>query len=815
MKKQLKSLLINSALLAGTFSLGISGLGINSLPVFADDIQTEPAVTTVSTEYRDDDDYIITGTRVEPDFSEHHYTVADAEKYLYTEVYNSFSITKNPDDVIAYDGDKVYFTVKATGSDLSYQWQYKRQESQTWSDVYGKTLPTMEREVSKYFDGNSYRCVVKSGTETLYSSPALLTVYSAPEIVQQPEGLTVDEGKNFILSVKASGHDLKYQWQWRKSSSTRWNDASGDTSSTLIRTNVTTGYNGNYYRCIVTSGPNKVTSNAVQVNVNPAPTITQQPQNVHVTAGSAINLSVKATGKNLKYQWQYKISPTGTWYSTSDGSVSSITRTGYQSYNGYYYRCIVTSGSNSVTSNAASVTVDSTISITQQPKNVYVNERDDFSLYVKATGTNLRYQWQYSDNYGAWKDCTEATTDTLERRAYLGYAKYRYRCIVKNDSYTAYSSIVSLNISDFRITSQPKNFTVDEDHDFYLYIETNRKTVSYNWQYNNGSGWTDCTSGKVQKLERSAVMGYKGYKYRCIVTSGNETLYSDTAAITIIPVRITQHPRSLTVMPCTNYELSVETSATTPVTYQWQYFPKGGSIWVDCTKATDKVLKRTAVKGYDGYKYRCLVHTSGNTIVSNEASLSIVPLKITTQPKSVTVPENDSFHLTVKTNLDNTKLASSYYLKYQWQYKKGTDGTWKDCTDATTDTLSRCAYSGYKDYSYRCIVYIDNFKVTSDVASLTIVPKLKITSHSGSKTVYSGTTVSFSVTPNLSGVSYQWQYSTNGGTAWKLCTLGDYKKQTLTFKATKEMSGYKFRCCVIGYSQTVFTGYEDMVLTVK
>jgi predicted secreted protein len=102
------------------------------------------------------------------------------------------------------------------------------------------------------------------------------------------------------------------------------------------------------------------TGTQIQLVAATAPVINNQPANQTVTAGQNATFSITATGNPAPtYQWQV---------STNNGS-SRITQTGVTSatvtlvnvetgHSGWQYRCVVTNPGGSVTSNAATLTVN-------------------------------------------------------------------------------------------------------------------------------------------------------------------------------------------------------------------------------------------------------------------------------------------------------------------------------------------------------------------------------------------------------------------------------------------------------------------------
>ncbi len=90
--------------------------------------------------------------------------------------------------------------------------------------------------------------------------------------------------------------------------------------------------------------------------------ITTQPSNVTVDEGKTAQFKVVATGSGLTYQWQYTTG-NNVWNDVvyASGKTATLSLTADKTFNGVKTRCIVTdSTGNSVTSNVATLTVNST-----------------------------------------------------------------------------------------------------------------------------------------------------------------------------------------------------------------------------------------------------------------------------------------------------------------------------------------------------------------------------------------------------------------------------------------------------------------------
>ena len=120
-----------------------------------------------------------------------------------------------------------------------------------------------------------------------------------------------------------------------------------------------------------------------------SPTIAIQPQNQTTTIGHAVNLGVLAAGSGLTYQWY------------NDGTIitgatnATYTIASAQTANAGNYTVVVTnSAGTNLTSNAATLTVNTPPAITAQPLDQMAGMGASATFSVAATGTApLFYQW--------------------------------------------------------------------------------------------------------------------------------------------------------------------------------------------------------------------------------------------------------------------------------------------------------------------------------------------------------------------------------------------------------------------------------------
>lgn len=278
-------------------------------------------------------------------------------------------------------------------------------------------------------------------------------------------------------------------------------------------------YAGNY--------DHKLTHNFTVNCVTFGPTITQQPDPPAATIceGDSQQWCVAADGTgSLGYQWQWN---SGSGWQVVSGAASSC----YDAAQAGSYRCVITDACGSTTSNSVSLTVRTGPTITQQPDPplAVVCEGDSQHWCILASGsTPLDYQWQSNTGSG-WFDVT-GEIDTCIDATMAG----SYRCAVSNDcGGPIYSNSVTLAVSTPPVIDQqptPPSATVCEGTGQQWCVGTSgSEPISYQWQRNIGSGWTD-VSGATSDCYDAMIEA----SYRCVVWNDcGGPLYSDTVTLTV------------------------------------------------------------------------------------------------------------------------------------------------------------------------------------------------------------------------------------------------------------------------------------------
>jgi cell wall-associated NlpC family hydrolase len=150
--------------------------------------------------------------------------------------------------------------------------------------------------------------------------------------------------------------------------------------------------------------------------------------NVSGYEGETAEISVKAEGDVLSYQWQW--SDDGLKWNDSSIQRSSGQVKVRSENNGRKYRCVITDRYGSkVISDTLTVTMRKRPVITRQPEDISGDEGTIVKISVKAEGEGLSYQWQWSDDVWKWTDSTNRKASGSVRIRTENDGR-KYRCVI-------------------------------------------------------------------------------------------------------------------------------------------------------------------------------------------------------------------------------------------------------------------------------------------------------------------------------------------------------------------------------------------------
>ncbi|MDJ0839434.1 MAG: immunoglobulin domain-containing protein [Acidobacteriota bacterium] len=322
---------------------------------------------------------------------------------------------------VACPGDAVDFSVTATGAaPLTYQWY------RDGAPMSGETNATL---MFSAVTGGSYFCRVTNACGTIDSAPIDLSVPVPVAVSAHPENVSVCPGQGAVFSVTAVGDGLTYQW--RKDG----NPLSGETGASLNLATPTVADAGSY-DVVVTGVCGEETSTSAMLNWEGI-VIDTQPADVEACSGSAVVLSVSATGPDLTYQWYregealgFETNPSYTIGSVSEDDVGA-------------YHCEITNPCGTVDSDVAAVSLVPEVTIHRHPNSVTRCLGEEVVFTVSASGDHLTYQWTLGQT-----PVPGATADTLVIDSVAAEHEGVYRCEVSRGCGSVASNPADLTVID-------------------------------------------------------------------------------------------------------------------------------------------------------------------------------------------------------------------------------------------------------------------------------------------------------------------------------------------------------------------------------
>ena len=229
---------------------------------------------------------------------------------------------------------------------------------------------------------------------------------------------TADVGDKTYVQVNVFGGKAPYTYEWYKSENfgdytelKSDNKYKVDEGKVEILVDEAEFSKRMTYKCIITdaTGFTKTASN-MYVVPKTTPYLAYQPNTVRANYGEEVSFYARTRNSDATYQWYIKndntngwkkIEPTDTWAKGATTSTLTIQVEKADFISHCEYKCEVTQGSYSVSSNVAKL-LPKDIVITEQPKNVSAKHAEKAKFKVVAEGENgpFTYQWliQTPDN---------------------------------------------------------------------------------------------------------------------------------------------------------------------------------------------------------------------------------------------------------------------------------------------------------------------------------------------------------------------------------------------------------------------------------
>ena len=325
------------------------------------------------------------------------------------------TITKQPENVTAYIGDKVEFTLDVAGgkTPYTYQWQVKAGNGEwtdadhTWSVGYNYKPFIFFVAKDQFTTGYKYRCVITDSNGVRVISDEVEVIEAIPlTITWHPLDAIVNIGDSTGAYVAVSGGVEPYTYTWEIQDGSSWREIlstspkfSGENTNSLLY--VPTAVESVTVRCVIKDSIGQtVTSNTATLTAKIAPlSASITPTNVPIDLlGKTAHFTVMAIGGHGPYTYNWKtlanIGAKKTWVDVEDSRVvkgqgtNTLSCTPNQ-VKTYEYYCIVTdSAGNTVQTETVSVIVKPLeVKINDGAEKYTISYIKDESIVLKANAT--------------------------------------------------------------------------------------------------------------------------------------------------------------------------------------------------------------------------------------------------------------------------------------------------------------------------------------------------------------------------------------------------------------------------------------------
>lgn len=190
---------------------------------------------------------------------------------------------------------------------------------------------------------------------------------------------------------------------------------------------------------------------------------------------------------------------------------------------------------------------------TAQPTDQIANEGQTVTFTSTANGANS-YQWQVNEGAG-WNNIVGATAASYTTSATtLAMSGFEYRVNASCDLYNTTSDEVTLtvNCNPASITTQPSDVSaVENTNATFNVVATGSEPLTYQWQVNTGSGFSNITGATANSYTESNVtLAMSGYTYKVIVNNGcGAPAESNTATLTVTTAPIVATYTAISALP--------------------------------------------------------------------------------------------------------------------------------------------------------------------------------------------------------------------------------------------------------------------------
>ena len=644
------------------------------------------------------------------------------------------AITVQPASQTVALGQPATFTVTATGTGpLAYQW-YLNGVAISGATSSSYTTPS----TTSSNNGSVYTVTVSNSAGSVTSMSATLTIPNPPPVAAGlvPSNATPPYNGTVFLIPTFSGGTAAIGSAGVGSSDITASAVNGISYPTPALTS------GKTYTLTVTSPTGTIVSTFCIVTPTTVAISPITPANQIFAPVSTTFVATATGGLTNSLNWT---ASTGTfagnvWSPPSVAGTYTITAT-------------------SVDDPSVSVTTTATIAlpaIATQPANQRVCSGGILTLSVVANYATT-YQWNFNG-----VAIPGATTASYSVSAATSANNGNYAVTVTNALGSVTSTVASVVVGS-SITSNPTSLSVSTTQTATFSVSASGLSpFAYQWfQIPSGGTTGTVIAGATSSIYTTPAVdsSYDGSQYYATVTDSCSTMTSTNASLTVtvnnVPPTILTQPVGESVAPGGTTSISVVTSGSPALAYQWYRIPAGqttGTLITGATSATYSVPATATLTTDDQDAYYVIVTNPYGQAVSQSASLAVgngILLQVTGQPANQFVNVGDSATFTVT-------ATSNLPLTYQWYRTDPGSSVFTAIPGATNAsyTIDPTALTDSGSVYHVVVSNGTTSSVTSNEAALFVGPLTGIDNLCSSNWVAQGTAVAqsgcaFQLTDNV------------------------------------------------------------------
>ena len=434
-------------------------------------------------------------------------------------------ITQNPSNTLVSAGQVASFSVVATGSNLTYQWQTRSNTSSPFANITGATSASYVTLATVLSDnGKQFQVVVTNSVGAVTSSLATLMVTAGPSV-------------SFIHT------DTVTQGNWSGTYGADGYNVIGDTISYPSYAKVLPSGQSFYTWAASTSDARALqrassgriaatwyASTSFQTDVNLI------DGNVHQVALYVVDWdsAVRSERIDVLDASNNQVLNTQTVSSFHGGEYLIWNVSGH-----VIFKITTLAGGNSVLSGLFFDTIRPP-TITQNPVSTSVGVGQSATFSVTATGNSLSYQWQTSPNASSpFVNIAGATSASyITPTTVLSDDGKQFQVIVANITGTATSSIATLGVSIQPpvITQNPSNTLVSAGQVASFSVVATGSNLTYQWQTrsNTSSPFANITGAtSASYVTLATVLSDNGKQFQVVVTNSVGAVTSSLATLMV------------------------------------------------------------------------------------------------------------------------------------------------------------------------------------------------------------------------------------------------------------------------------------------